>query len=82
MDDDSLLEVSEEQQIDAAGKLHAAIIEYYRTVAPSAFIDDWVLVAHAQSVELTADGQSVINVVARPDMAFYRVSGLLWEALS
>lgn len=61
----------------ARGKLHAAIIAYYKAIEPDMYIDDWVLITHKDSVELTAEGRSMVGQVTPAGQPFHRTVGLL-----
>lgn len=61
----------------AKDKLQAAIKEYYSKVDPDAYIDDWALVVHKDSIELSAEGQSVVSTLTPTGQAFHRTAGML-----
>lgn len=69
--------LSDEKLQLAKDKLGVAIREYYDTVEPEVYIDDWVLVCHKDSVELTAEGQSVVSTLVPTGQAFHRTAGML-----
>ncbi|QLF84492.1 hypothetical protein SEA_RIE18_10 [Microbacterium phage Rie18] len=69
--------MSDESDQAAKDKLEKAIKEYYSEVEPDVFIDDWALVVHKDSVELTAEGQSVVSTLIPTGQAFHRTAGLL-----
>lgn len=54
-----------------------AIKHYFVVVDPEAFVDDWVLVVHKDSVELTREGTSMVSTVIPEGQAFHRTAGLL-----
>lgn len=64
----------------AKDRLRAAIMAFYATIEPDAFVDDWVLIVHKETIEATRDGQSVIGISVPTGQAFHRTSGLVLEA--
>lgn len=70
----------DEVWLEAKEKLGNAIREYWNTVEPDVYIDDWVLVVHKDSVELTMANQSVISTIVPYGQAFHRTTGLLTHA--
>ena len=62
---------------EAKDTLEKAIKAYYAEVEPDVYIDDWALVVHKDSVELTAEGQSVVSTLIPTGQAFHRTAGLL-----
>lgn len=61
--------MSDESDQAAKDKLEKAIKEYYSEV--------WALVVHKDSVELTAERQSVVSTLIPTGQAFHRTAGLL-----
>ncbi|QPX61853.1 hypothetical protein SEA_DANNYDE_9 [Microbacterium phage DannyDe] len=72
-----MAELSDHAAQLAKDKLEVAIKEYYNTVEPEVYIDDWALVVHKDSVELTAEGQSVVSTLIPTGQAFHRTAGML-----
>lgn len=72
-----MAEISDEKAQLAKDKLTVAIKEYYDTVEPEVYIDDWALVCHKDSIELSAEGQSVVSTLVPTGQAFHRTAGLL-----
>ena len=70
----------ETAKLEARAALEKAIRAYYDTVEPGTFIDDWVLVVHKDSIELTRDGQSVVGYIGPEGQSFHRTVGLLTVA--
>lgn len=62
---------------EAKRALSAAIAAYHQATESEVFIDDWVLVVHKDSIELTAEGASVVGLVTPTGQAFHRTAGLL-----
>jgi hypothetical protein len=73
-------DLTDEDWQAAKDRLAAAIREFYDTVEPGTYIDDWVLVVHKDSIELTQAGQSVVSTTVPTGQAFYRTTGLLTHA--
>lgn len=73
--------MTDEDTERAKAVLEKAITEYFKAVGVNTFIDDWALVTHHQSVELSADNMTRIHVLAPTDTPAYRISGLLHGAL-
>ncbi|WMI33106.1 hypothetical protein SEA_RIKSENGUPTA_10 [Microbacterium phage RikSengupta] len=61
----------------AKDKLNAAIKEYYDAVEPEVYVDDWVLVVHKDSIDLTSSGLSAVSTLIPTGQAFHRTTGLL-----
>ena len=74
-------EASEEVWREAKEKLERAIKEFYATVEPEMYIDDWALVVHKDSTELVAANQSIVSLTVPHGQAFHRTTGLLTHAL-
>ncbi|UVF61339.1 hypothetical protein SEA_SPARCETUS_10 [Microbacterium phage Sparcetus] len=72
-----MTEISDQHAQLAKDKLEVAIKEYYQTVEPDVYIDDWTLVVHKDSVELTNEGQSVVSTLVPTGQAFHRTAGML-----
>lgn len=47
----------------------------------TAYVDDWVVVYHVDSVALASEGASRVSAFTAPDQAFHRTTGLLTHAL-
>ena len=70
--------MSTEANIEEAKQaLSAAIVAYHKAIEPDVFIDDWVLIVHKDSIELTAEGTSIVSWVTPTGQAFHRTAGLL-----
>ena len=70
--------MSTEANIEEAKQaLSAAIKAYYKVTEPEVYVDDWVLIVHKDSIELTAEGASIVSWVTPTGQAFHRTAGLL-----
>lgn len=74
-------DIPEEVWLEAKEKLGYAIKECCETVDPDAYIDDWVLVVHKDSVELTMVNQSIVSTIVPYGQAFHRTTGLLTHVI-
>lgn len=72
-------EATAEELLQAKEKLGQAIKEYGAVVDPDEFIDDWCLVVHKDSVEMTKANQSLVSLIVPYGQAFHRTSGLMVE---
>ena len=64
----------------AKGRLAAAIHAFYREVEPDTFVDDWVLIVHKDSIELTQAGVTTVSTTVPTGQPFHRTTGLLAHA--
>lgn len=69
--------MTEEEYAEARARLSTAIKDFYAATEPGVYVDDWVLVAHKDSVELTAEGVSVVGYTIPTGQPFHRTAGLL-----
>lgn len=65
----------------AKDRLVAAIKDFYGTVEPDVYVDDWALVVHKDSIALTQENQSVVSLLVPSGQAFHRTTGLLTHAI-
>lgn len=74
--------MTDEEYAEAKHTLESAIKTFFQTVEPDAYIDDWILVVHKDSIELTAEGTSVVSTLVPTGQPFHRTTGLLTIAQS
>lgn len=74
-------EVTDEQAQDAKAVLRAAITEYYSIVQPGAYVSDWALVTHKETIEMEQSGESSVGLLAPTGQGFHVTRGLLEIAL-
>lgn len=73
--------LSDEEAQAAKDKLERAIKEYYAIIQPGIYIDDWVLLVHKDSVELTANNESIVSHLTPTGQPFHRTVGLMKVAM-
>lgn len=62
-------EISDEEAQAAKEVLGLAIVTYYSLVQPDAFVTDWALLVHKDSVDMTRDGKSSVGLLVPTDQA-------------
>lgn len=67
----------EQKQVIAKNNLQSAIHAYYEATDPDAYIDDWCLVVHKDSISMTHDGMSAVGYLVPDDQPFHRTVGML-----
>jgi len=65
----------------AKEELRKAIVAFYANVEPDTFLDDWVLVVHKDSVQLSQQMSSEVAYLVPLDQPYHRTTGLLTHAL-
>lgn len=66
-----------EEVQEALAALRSAITTYFSVIEPDAYIDDWMLVVHKQSIALSQDNTSAVGLVIPDGQPAYRTAGLL-----
>lgn len=74
-------DISDEEAQAAKTVLKAAITEYYRIVQPEAYVSDWALVTHKETISMEAEGESAVGLLVPTGQAFHVTRGLLEVAL-
>lgn len=74
-------EITDEMAVAAKDKLRAAITEYYSIVQPDAYVSDWALVTHKESIQLEQNGESAVGLLVPTGQGFHVTRGLLEVAL-
>lgn len=70
-------ELTDEEAQEAKNKIATAIQEYYKTVEPDVYIDDWAVVVHKDSIALSQMDKSMVSTLVPTGQAFHRTAGLL-----
>lgn len=74
-------EITDEVATAAKDKLRAAITEYYHVVQPDAYVSDWALLTHKETISLEQEGASAVGMLVPTGQSFHVTRGLLEIAL-
>lgn len=66
----------------AYDNLCAAIRDYYQATEPEAYVDSWIIINHKRTLDLEANGQSIVGVLSSPNLSWVMKRGLLDVALT
>ena len=69
--------MTDEEWEQAKAKLRSAIMDYFAVTEPEVYIDDWVLIAHKDSISMTAENMSSVGMIVPTGQPFHRTCGLL-----
>lgn len=68
---------TDEEAREANDALGKAVRQYHKVISPDAYVDDWVVVVHKESVALAAEDSSVVSTAPQYEQPFHRTAGLL-----